>query len=232
MANKKKKNQKTKKNQTPKAISPEQYIVEAARKVPIYECWYNPFYEQHGMTQVIVARIKESGNILVGAYLIDILGLGLKDTFFKHSLDIIEYETIIEKLGGNISLVKGDPNFIFNLIYGAIEYAEDIGLEPDKGFEITQYILPPADEIEFMDIEFGKNGKPFLDLTPLNANKIIKKVEATIGAGNFDYTINRVSDNNFGYFNDSLDYEDDEDFDDEDFDNEEFTDYEDITPQK
>lgn len=226
MSKKKKNNHK---KQTPKTVSPKQYIIEAARKVPIYECWYNASFAIQGVSNCIVVRKKENGNFIIGFYLIDAFGLGLKDTFFRHSIKPFEYKDYMQSFINIEDATKGDPNFVFNLIYGAIEYAEDIGLEPHKDFEITQYILPPADEIEFEDITFGVNGKPSLVLQPHNAGSIIKKVTAAIGEGNFHYIISAKSANDL--FGLSEDFYDDDD-DDDDYDDDEFTDYQDVTPKK
>jgi hypothetical protein len=52
---------------------------------------------------------------------------------------------------------------VHNIIYGANAFAEDCGFKIHRDFELTQYVLEDdTDEIEYIDIEFGKNGEPFL----------------------------------------------------------------------
>ena len=70
-----------------------------------------------------------------------------------------------------------DPMLAQNIIYGGVEYAEDLGFEPDKDFNITQYLLDDVASLEFIDVEFGKDGKPFLITGPYdNLESIMRKL--------------------------------------------------------
>lgn len=52
---------------------------------------------------------------------------------------------------------------VHNLIYGAIEFAEEAGCSPDKSFNITRYILSPdTEDIPLVQFDFGKDGKHLL----------------------------------------------------------------------
>ncbi len=74
--------------------------------------------------------------------MVDVYCLGVKDTFYElmtrneydehmeHILEITPYP-----------LTKVDPNYAFNIIYGAIEYAEDLGIEPHASFANTEYLI-------------------------------------------------------------------------------------------
>ena len=47
-----------------------------------------------------------------------------------------------------------------NCIYGAIAFAEEAGIEPDKSFKITQYMLDEDDDnIPLIEYKYGKDGK-------------------------------------------------------------------------
>lgn len=75
-----------------------------------------------------------------------------------------------------------------NIIYGGIDYAEELGFQPHKLFRITEYLLNPDlidDGID--EIEFGKDGKPFFIAGPDdNVDRIINTLKKNVGEGNFD----------------------------------------------
>jgi len=81
-----------------------------------------------------------------------------------------------------------------SIIYGGIDYAENLGFKPHSDFKITKFILNPREEIEFVDtIEFGKNGKPFYFAGPYDSreksNGIYLKLVEMVGEGNFDFIV-------------------------------------------
>ena len=204
-------------------LSPANYIKQAARKVPIYECLINEGWEEGGMAQIFVARKKQHGNIILGIYVVDTFCLGLKNTMFQHNISEYEYEQHKKEVSRNTSMEWEElsPNTCFNIIYGAIEYAEDLGFMPNKDFSTTEYILDDVESLEFEDIEFGRNGKPYYFAGPYDdAKRIIAKLTKAVGEDNFEYTMP------LGGFSETPDdfdkyvrneYEDD-DFDDDEYD--------------
>ena len=158
--------------------------------VRMYSNW-----QEEGNTQIFVARQKANGNLIVGFYLIDLWCMGLKDTFCKE-LPVFEYEDIIQKIDKEINeelganIIKIEPDLAYNIIYGAIEYAEDLGLAPHKDFSITEYILEDVESIPFIDIEFGNDGKPFYVTGPNdNVRKVLRTLDKNVGSGNYDYIL-------------------------------------------
>ncbi len=173
------------------SISPANYIKQAARKVPIHEVLSDYGTHDDTLVQFFVLRKKVSGNYILGGYIVDTGCLGLKSTHFRHSFtqdDLDDYlENMIDRSMRNIRAI--DPNLAFNVIYGAIEYAEDLGFKPmDKDWAITQFILPTIDDIEYVEVEFGKDGKPFYLNGPFdNVNKVLATLTKSVGAGNFEF---------------------------------------------
>lgn len=181
-------------NKSQQPISPERYIKEAARKVPIYECLVsNNFYNKgDGLGVFIVARKKKSGNYIVGSYVVDTYCLGVKNTMCFHNFDESEYAEFKSRIKDSmdISFLKIEPNKCFNIIYGALEYAEDLGFKPNKDFSITEYVLDDIETIEYDEIEFGYEGKPlYIAGIYDDYNRIIKRLETKLGIGNFEYII-------------------------------------------
>ncbi len=163
------------------------YIIKNARKLEVFKCWKSDI--STGMGHFVVARQRKNGTLVVGVYLLDLNCLGLKDTFYSEFEDI--YDLKKKFLDSNIGVIdfeEIEPNFCFNYVYGAIEYAEDLGFKPHKDFKITEYILDDAEEIEFVDIEFGFNGRPLFVAGPNdNINSLMAILDKNIGRENYDY---------------------------------------------
>ena len=177
-----------KKNVKP-LFSPKKYIIEKARTFPIHKCYLGEGGES-GMYVAFVSRKQPSGKFLIASFVLDIWCLGIKNTLYEMGMDDEQMEELLEKLMGNLDYKLVDPNYIQNLIYGALEYAEDLGFKPNRDFNITEYVLDPADELEFIDIEFGKNGRPFYFAGPYdNVDKIIATLERNVGSDNFDFIL-------------------------------------------
>ncbi len=171
-------------------LSPKKYIMSKARKLPFFECWINNNWQELGIATVLVARLQPSGKVIVAGYLVDIYCLGVKDALTRFSMSVDEFREFVfsfcERMGAEAE--ECTPAFAQNLVYGAVEYAEDLGFKPHKDYDFTRYILDPADEIEYIDIEFGKNGKPFLVRGPFDDfERNIAILNRTVGEGNYHF---------------------------------------------
>lgn len=98
---------------------------------------------QFGEGHVIVTRRHTGGNITVGFYLVDLYCVGVKDTHYRFSMDPDELEELIEHNGMFQTCTYDEAH---NIIYGAIEFAQEAGISPHKDFALTQYILQEDDE--------------------------------------------------------------------------------------
>jgi hypothetical protein len=141
-----------------------------------------------GLSQVIVTRI-ERGNHLVSSYLVDYWCLGVKSTFGPRKIDIRKYDILVhqsaQKFNENfqeISLLQAQ-----SIIFGAVDYADRLGLKPDPDFERSKIQLGKRSE-QLIEIEFGKDGKPFYMSGPYdNPDKIIHALESSVGKGNYNF---------------------------------------------
>jgi hypothetical protein len=167
-------------------------IIYNARNYPIHECLISESQEETGLTQILLSRMQPNGNIVFGFYLVDRFCLGLKDTYHDANLSLSKYENELKA-----SIYQGEPLIdcsvpkAHRIIYGAIEYASSLGFKPHKDFSLSKYILEEPDKIDdTIEIEFGKDGKPFFIAGPYdNADVIIRQLSAKLGVGNFDYLI-------------------------------------------
>lgn len=170
-------------------ISIEKYIKKFARGLPISDILITSDPLNTGTAQVIIAREKMNGEKIFASLFIDFWCMGVKDVIY----DIVDeetFETICDTLKNSIPTdsLTSDPNFAFNLIYGAVEYAEDLGIAPHKDFEIAQYVLDDVEDIEYIDITFGRDGKPvYIPSENDNVGKILKTLNDKVGPENYVY---------------------------------------------
>lgn len=168
-------------------LGPDAYIKKFGRSLTLEACYITEDWTMHGMTNILVVRSKKSGQKVVGFYLVDVYCLGLKNTFHRIDLPAYEIDEIVSGGNGGGIHQEIDPNLAFNIIYGGIEYAEDLGLSPHKDFNVTEYLLPKVEDIPYIDVEFGRNGKPYLILNPHdNAGKIISTLNKTVGPDGYE----------------------------------------------
>jgi hypothetical protein len=197
MSRRKKKKAKVVQNQ--KSTSPKKYIIKAARKLPILETYISKELFEAGMGHVIVVREKRNQDKVIGIYMVDVWCLGLKDTFFK-IVKSFEYNDFIQMLFNNLDteMIKSDPTYVFNVVYGAVEFADELGFEPHSDFKVTEYILDDVEKIEYVDINFGHEGKPYYVSGPFdNAKRIIETLNKAVGPNGFDFISDVEPDDEF-----------------------------------
>lgn len=172
------------------AFYPNRYIKEKSRSFPISRCLYTPGWDESGLCQVLVIRKQPSGLYLYGFYLLDMWCLGIKNTVYNINHSEEEMEDFIATVNSSSEYPLETCEYVFahNLIYGAWEYAEELGFSPHTDFYIGNCILEiDSDDIELIEFEFGKEGKPFFVSGPYDDSARIHKIlEKSVGTGNYD----------------------------------------------
>ena len=177
-------------------LSPENYIRQRARNLPLYQCLINEGWDDSGLAYIIISREHINGNLTVCFYLVDLFCLGVKDTFFRFNISKWEYDEMIEKFTETMSMSVVEYNLVHNIIFAALEFAEEIGFKPHKDFEsITQYMLEEDDEkIPLIDIACGdENGRPYYIQGEIDsdakARQILNHLDKEVGPNNYDYLL-------------------------------------------
>lgn len=182
------------KNKKPvhQVLSPENYIRQKARNLPLYECLINTGWKEHGSAEIIVVRKHANDNLTFGIYLVDVYCLGVKDSFYSFNQSVEEYEDLISNLSQEMEIITVDYTLAHNIVFAAIEYAAELGFKPCKEFnQTTKFILEEdTEDVEPIEIECGHNGKPMFvktdAITDLQADGIIQQLEKAVGKGNYD----------------------------------------------
>ena len=151
--------QKMKKQGGQQFLSPEQYLRQKARSLKIGKCYISDDIEECGEGTIFVTRLHTGGKVSMALYLVDIYCLGVKDSTYRLRMEEEEMQEYVSH--GNIH--KCSYEEAHNWIYGAIAFAEEGGIKPDKSFAMTQYMLEEdTDDIPLIEYAFGKDGKHFL----------------------------------------------------------------------
>ncbi len=170
------------------SLSPENYIRQKARNLPMAECFVTPDWKEAGECNILVARRHTNGNYTLGFYLIDTYCLGVKDAGYRFNISESEYYELKENFGGNLEPVT--YNEAHNIVYGALAYAEDLGFSPHKDFGVAQYILEEdTEDIPLIEYEFGRNDKPFLVVnTRAELNRYLPTLKKAVG-NDYDFLV-------------------------------------------
>ncbi|MDE6043014.1 MAG: hypothetical protein K2G07_05650 [Muribaculaceae bacterium] len=144
-------------------LSPERFMREKARKLPVGKCYITSHWKEAGKSNIIVTRLRPNGNMVAGVFLVDTFCLGVKDAFYFVNLEPDRLESYLIQFREGPGIEEISYNEAHNIIYGAVAYAQDAGIKPDKSFDIAQYILDEdTHDIPLIEYEFGRDGKPCL----------------------------------------------------------------------
>lgn len=167
-------------------MSPRKVIEQRMRSVEIGKCYINK-NDEEGMHIVMVVRNHKGGTYSVGCYLLDVFCTGVKNTYFLFNISEEDLNDVVERFEGEeISYEEAH-----NWVYGAVEFAQEAGIEPHSEYKITQYFLEEdSDDIPLIEYEYGKDGKHFLVADNcLELSKYVPLLERNLGEGNFDYVL-------------------------------------------
>ncbi|TKK64922.1 hypothetical protein FC093_21340 [Ilyomonas limi] len=180
-------------------LSPKKYIETRARTLPIYKCFVTKGWKEAGEADVIVMRSHVNGNVTAGFYLVDLMCLGVKDTFYFFNEPEAE---IYKRLPTEIDEMFDEVEYALahNIIYAGHDFALEYGIDPAKEFAVTRFILEEDnDNIPIIDIPVGdEDGLPHLIVHhPGEHSNALARLIKNAGEGNYRYTISGLTDDDF-----------------------------------
>lgn len=174
-----------------KAFSSEEYLQSRMRKNQIWKCYLNPNWKEMGMATIIVIRKHPQGTYSSGVFLVDTWCRGLADAYYLVNMDQEELDHQISHYMKEYpeKIDEADYDLVHNIIYGAIEFAGEAGLLPCKEWKYIQYMLEEDnDDVPYIELEFGKDGKYFVNMVDQIKSKQIRAIlDKTVGEENYDY---------------------------------------------
>lgn len=172
-------------------FSPQKYIKEKGRALPVEKCLLSDNYSQAGHTICMIVRRQPSGKFMFANYLIDRCCLGIKDTTLNCNLEEEKIEEIVDMMSQNAKVEEISPEQLHNMVYAAYDWGTELGFKPPKEFALSEYMLDSQlidDGID--DVEFGWEGQPYFLAGPYDDTKrILAILDKNVGKGNYKFTI-------------------------------------------
>jgi hypothetical protein len=142
-----------------------------------------------GLAAIMLARQVGFNRLKVCGYLVDYWCLGVKDTLGPRRMDPIRYNQLVNLFFSrfpNSETEEISMELAQAIVFGAVAYAERLGLSPHRDFVKVRDFLGAWDGQP--QLTFGRNGKPCYIQGPYdNAQNILKALTQSVGEGNFDY---------------------------------------------
>lgn len=177
---------------------------------PVIGCWVSPGWstnltvEGHedwsdivtldtgadGLVGVVVARRHRPHRVSVCGYLVDTYCLGVKNALGPRVIgerDLLTFrDGFFGAFGDTQAPAEAPLDLARHLVWGAIDYARQLGFEPHSDFG------PAADPLgswqETSAITFGRNGVPFYVQGPYdNPTKILRTLNKSVGKDNYHF---------------------------------------------
>jgi hypothetical protein len=168
-------------------------LLRAAGGWPLHECLLSKEWQEPGeITQILVARRSPTGQIAVGAFLVDLGCLGVKNAFADLFDSQREYKRgLCAEMMASQAMVKADLNLTAKIIREAIAYAGELGFRPHRDYRDAMLVLGDADpDACDVPIPLGRDGKPFFVAGPYdNVDRIMSKLMRKLGPDGFTYIV-------------------------------------------
>jgi hypothetical protein len=174
-------------------LSAEQYIKSRARTLKIERSLVNADWETGRIAHVIVIRKHTNGNFTYAGYLVDLLCLGVKDTYYGFNQEADAVDEWLSSYDQEMEMIEIEYPLAHNIIFAGNELAMEhyIPQHPDYA-NITRYLLEEDDEkIPLIEIHTGdENGLPHLIVYPDNKQTLaLARLKEHAGEGGFRYTV-------------------------------------------
>ncbi len=169
-------------------------IMRAARRLSPVGAWVESGWQEGVIAHVAVARGMPPGNLLFVDYLVDIRCLGLLGARYYTNVPQEDFETdVLPRLYAGEPPLEISHELANEIVWGAVEYAENLGFPPHRVFRDTQFALEPSDALpRAAGVQFGYNGMPLYIPAPwasdINSQvAVVKTLINSVGLGNFIY---------------------------------------------
>lgn len=142
---------------------------------------------ESGLIGVLVAR-EHGSSVSAAGFLVDVWCMGVKNADGPKTVDRRKLPDFSRKFFSMFSHppVPAPLDLAQHVVFGAVEYARDLGLEPDPDYakcagHLGKWSGPS-------DITFGRDGKPLYIAGPYDDPfRVVSTLRKTAGEGNFDF---------------------------------------------
>ena len=147
---------------------------------------YEPEPGHSGLVAVLIAREAGRSRLSVCGYLVDVYCLGVKNVVGPLLMNASQCAEFTRKYFSAFDEppIAAPLDLAQNLVYGAVDFARSLGLEPADGFEDVKDHL--GSWCGPSSIGFGLDGKPFYIEGPYDdADRILQRLERAASRDHF-----------------------------------------------
>lgn len=157
-----------------------------------YEAFLDKDWRELGIANIIVIRVHGDGSADFGAFLVDLLCLGVKDAVSDFDIMEAELRDHLDLRLPPESREAIHPACAKKLIEGAIAYAKDLGFAPHRDYRKARRVLSGLDASMCPTVfTYGENGKPCYVRGASDDDKrvdlILNRLEARCGLDGFTF---------------------------------------------
>lgn len=165
--------------------------IRHARHYPIHECLLNPNWREMGIASILVARKQTDVSFIFGVYLVDVFCLGVKNAFCNANFPLSKYREFRERFVEGNDAHPCTAELAHQIIYGALDYAADLGFQPHEDFALSRCILEERDAVPpNPDLEFGQDGKPtYVSGPDDHVEAILHHLRTKLGEDKFHFIV-------------------------------------------
>jgi hypothetical protein len=136
-------------------------VIKDSQRYPLDRCLVNKGWQEKGMANIIVVRRQEDSSFILGGYLVDLLCLGVKNAFCNAGISQKDLDENLTRIRQREPFEAIDFNFAKEIIFGGLEYARNLGFEPNADFKLARDVLGTDPLTHDHEIHFGgPGGKP------------------------------------------------------------------------
>jgi len=132
-------------------------LIKKAALYPVSQCAISVGWQQQGMANITVIRQLPNAKFMFGAYLVDLMLLGVKDTFFNANLSAEAVQSML--IRADMPVEPIDYEDARSVIFGGIEFARQHRFEPHRDWQHSKHIVEPDRSFE-PKFSFGLDGEP------------------------------------------------------------------------
>ena len=167
--------------------------IAAAAHSPIHESLVPAKLFKQGIGNLVFSRLLPDGRIALGAFLLDVFCLGVKNAFVA-VVSRTEYARRRSNWSTAESLQPMDPACFRKLVEGGVAYAHDLGFSPHADYALASQIFGDVQSTACSTrFEYGHDGKPFYISGPheteTQVQTILDQLQRRVGTGNFDFLV-------------------------------------------
>ncbi|MBK6998804.1 MAG: SEC-C domain-containing protein [Rhodoferax sp.] len=149
-------------------------LIRKSTEYPVSQCVIGKGWQENGLATIFVVRQLPNQKYIFGSYLVDVLCLGLKDTFCNANMPASAVQSMLARANMEFEMIEYED--ARSLILGGIEYARNLGFEPNPDWKDSQYVIESARPF-VPKYAFGRNGQPFYIQGPHdNVSQIMSKL--------------------------------------------------------